>query len=295
MHRSDPLSTSTWGTAADLVDILDVRRTGDRRFEGIARADEQRHVVEGSQILAQAMVAAARQTQGRRAVSAHMAFARAGDANQPLWFDLDEISAGRTFTALSVTVGQGDRLCASGTLLLDVTAPDVIRHASEPPRVAVPDGSIPCEMAMAGREVRVVDGAYTDDPDAPVGPPVIDTWVRFDDVPPDPDLHVGLLVQFTGHMSIASALRPHPGIGQTEAHRTLSTAVNAIYVSVHAEIRADRWMLYHHHSTFAGAGMTHSQCTVHSEDGDLLASFCVDAMLRSFAKKTSGLDPRTAL
>jgi acyl-CoA thioesterase len=150
-------------------------------------------------------------------------------------------------------------------------------------------------MAVTGRDVRVVDGAYTGDPDAAVGPPVLDAWVRFRDLPDDPGLHAGLLAQFTGHLSIAAALRPHAGVGQDQAHRTLSTAVNAISLSLHRQVRLDRWVLYHHRSTFAGDGMTHAECRVHDEGGDLLASFTVDAMVRGFADPGAPVDARTAL
>ena len=44
-------------------------------------------------------------------------------------------------------------------------------------------------------------------PDAPLGPPLLDAWVRFRDVPDDQCLHAGLLAQFTGHLSIAAAMR----------------------------------------------------------------------------------------
>ena len=124
-------------------------------------------------------------------------------------------------------------------------------------------------MSVTGRDVRVVDGAYTGDPDAPVGPPVLDAWVRFRSVPDDPPLHAGLLAQFTGHLSIAAAMRPHDGIGQDQAHRTLSTAINGINIAFHRAVRADRWMLYRHESTYAGDGMTHSECRVYDEDGAL--------------------------
>ncbi|HKH04992.1 MAG TPA: acyl-CoA thioesterase domain-containing protein [Acidimicrobiales bacterium] len=273
----------TWGDAADLVDVLDVRPAGARRYVGVARADWRRPVVEGSQMLAQAIVAAGRHAPGRRPVAAHMVFPRAADAYRDLEIELDEVSAGRTFTTLAVRVGQAGRVCATGTVLLDVTSPDAVRHAAAPPDVAGPDDSEPFDMGVAGRDLRVVDGAYTGDPDAPVGPPTLDVWVRFRRVPDDPILHAGLLAQFTGHMSIAAALRPHPGVGQDQAHRTLSTAVNAIAVSIHRDVRADRWMLYRHLSTFAGDGMTHAECRVHDDAGDLLASFTVDAMVRPFA------------
>jgi acyl-CoA thioesterase len=286
---------SPWGDAAHLVDILDVRSQGDGRFTGVARADAARPVVEGSQMLGQALVAACRRAPGRRVVSASMVFLRVADATRPLTFALDPLSAGRTFTTTTVSVLQDDRVRATGTILLGETAPDVIRHAAPPPPAPGPDGSEPYDMGVTDREVRIVDGAYTGDPDAPVGPPVLDAWVRFADLAEDPALHVGLLAQFTGHLSIAAALRPHAGIGQDAAHRTLSTAVNAIALSVHAEVHADRWMRYHHHSTFAGDGMTHAECRVYDEPGDLLASFTVDAMVRPFADPADAADAGTAL
>jgi acyl-CoA thioesterase len=292
-HASAP--GSVWGDAADLIDILNVRPEGPDRYVSVTRPGGLRSVVEGSQMLGQALVAAGRRYPGRRAVSGHMVFGRVADTESPLVFDLDELSGGRTFAATSVEVRQGDRRCATGTLLLDVTAPDVIAHHRTPPDVPGPELAEPCDMGVTGRHIRVVDGAYTNDPDAPAGPPVIDAWVRFDEVPDDPCLHAGLLAQFTGHMSIAAALRPHPGIGQAAAHDTLSTAINAIGLSIHADIRADRWMLYHHHSTFAGDGMTHATCRVHNESGALLASFSVDAMVRRFAADAGARDTRRAL
>ena len=119
--------------------------------------------------------------------------------------------------------------------------------------------------------------------------------MRFRHVPDDPPVHAGLLAQFTGHLSIATALRPHAGIGQDQAHRTLSTAINAISLSLHRRVRADRWMLYHHRSTFAGDGMTHSECRVYDEDRSLLASFTVEAMVRGFADPDAGVDDRSAM
>jgi acyl-CoA thioesterase II len=285
----------TWGDAVHLVDVVDVRPDGDGRYVSVARADWRRPVVEGSQMLGQAIVAAGRRAPGRRAVSAHMVFLRAADAARPLTFAVEELSAGRTFTTLAVHVEQDGRRCASGTLLLDATAADVIRHAVAPPDVPGPYESEPYDMGVTGRDIRIVDGAYTDDPDVPAGPPTLDAWVRYRDVPHDASLHAALLAQFTGHLSIAAALRPHEGIGQRAAHRTLSTAINAIGLSLHREVRADRWMLYRHHSTFAGDGMTHAECRVHDVAGALLASFTVDAMVRAFPGGATADDDGRAL
>ena len=151
-----------------------------------------------------------------------MVFLRAADGARPLTFALEELSAGRTFTTLAVRVEQDGRRCAGGTVLLDATAPDVIRHAVAPPDVPGPYESEPYDMAVTGRDIRMVHGAYTDDPGAPAGPPTLDAWVRFRNVPDDGYLHAALLAQFTGHLSIAAALRPHEG------HRSARGAPHAV-------------------------------------------------------------------
>ena len=284
-----------WGDIDDLVAVMDVQPSGDNAYVGVPHADEGRPVVEGSQLLGQAIVAAGRHAPGRRVVSAHMVFFRGADARLPLEFQLDVLSSGRTFTTLGVTVVQEGRARAAGTLLLDVTAPDLIRHQDPAPPSAGPYDSPAYDMGVVGRDLRVVDAAYTDDPLAPVGPPVIDAWLRLRGVPADdPPLHAGLLAQFTGHMSIAAALRPHEGIGQAAAHRTISTGINAITLSVHRDVRMDEWVRYHHRSTFAGDGMSQSECRVYDEAGELLASFAVAAMLRGFGG-AGAVDARTAI
>jgi acyl-CoA thioesterase len=246
-------------------------------------------------MLAQSIVAAGRHAPGRRCVSAHMVFLRAGQTAQPLEFDLEEITSGRTFSAVIAHVSQSGRRLATGTLLLDAMAPDVMRHAVEAPDVPGPLACPPNDMGVTGRDLRFVDDAYPGTAESPVGEPVIDGWMRYRDVPDDPYLHAALLVQFTGHIPIAAAMRPHAGIGQEQAHRTLSTGINAIGVSLHADVRADEWMLFRHHATFAGDGMTHSECRVHDEAGKLLASFTVDAMVRPMRGDPSQVDHRTAL
>ncbi len=284
-----------WGDARDLIEMMDVQRVGDLHFVGAAHTDGRRPVVEGSQMLGQVIVAAGRHAPGRRVVSAGMLFLRGADAGRPLDFELEELSDGRTFTALRAQVRQAGRCCADGTLLLGAVAPEVVRHGVDPTGVPGPYECPPFDMGVTGRALRVVDGAYTSHSAAPVGPPTLDCWVRFRAVPADPPLHAGLLAQFTGHLPIAAALRPHAGIGQEAAHRTLSMGINAIQLSLHRNVRADEWMLYRHLSTFAGDGMTHAEGRVHDEGGALVASFTVDAMVRPFAPSDAPRDERTAL
>lgn len=294
-QSDDVVRFPNWGDVTDMVATMDVRPDGDGRWRCEPRGDWRRPVVEGSQLLGQSIVAAGRHAPGRRAVAASMVFARALDAQRAYHLVLDPVTDGRSFTSLRSAAVQGERTAAFGTLLLDVTAPAVLTHAAPPPDVGSPDDAVPHDMGVTGRDLRIVDGAYTGDPDAPLGPPELAAWVRFHRLPDDPPLHGGLLAQFTGHLSIAAAMRPHAGVGQDQAHRTLSTGINAISLSIHADVRADRWMLYHHRATVAADGMTHAECRVHDEDGALLASFTVDAMVRPFADPAHAADARRAM
>jgi acyl-CoA thioesterase len=299
-HDSEPHDVTykrfpIWGDASHLIDMLDLRQDQELTFSSVAYTDGRRPVVEASQMLGQAIVAASRHSPGRRVVSASMVFLGVADAAKSLTFRLEVLSAGRTFDGLAVEVLEGGRRCATGTILLGAISSDVIAHSVAAPDVAGPYESEPFDMGVTGRDLRVVEAAYTSDPDAPLGPPVIDAWVRFRDVPKDPAVHAGLLAQFAGHMPIAAALRPHAGVGQSQAHRTLSMGINAISLAFHRDVRADKWMLYHHHSTSATGGMTHAECRVHAEDGMLLASFTVDGMVRHFTDSGRDRDERTAL
>ena len=287
----------TWGDAAHLVDVMDVRPADDGlTFFGVARSDERRPVVEGSQMLGQAIVAASRHAAGRRVMSANMMLLRAADARQPLRFELHGAQL-RAHVRRPVRPGASGRATLRrGHVLLDTPSDDVVRHAVDAPDVPGPYECAPYDMGVTGRDIRVVDGGYSNDADEPAGPPTVDAWVRFRQVPDDPALHAGLLAQFTGHMSIAAALRPHQGVSQDQAHRTLSMAINSINLSLYGPVKVDDWLLYHHHSTFAGAGTTHAENRVYDLGGALVASFTVDAMVRPLPSGAKGpMDARTAL
>ena len=280
----------TWGDVDHLVDLLDVRLDGPDRFVSVTRPDLRRQVVEGSQLLAQAIVAASKWAPDQRVTSASMVFSRAASPNAPMMFAVEPVAQGRTFSTLRVEASQDGRIRAPGLVLMDGGAPPVITHDEAPPSVPPPSECPPYDMGVTGRELRIVDGAYSPDPDA-VGPPEIDAWLRYRAVPDVAYLHDALVAQFTGHLSIGAALRAHAGVGESQAHRSLSTAIMAINLSLHRPVVASDWMLWTHRSTSAAAGMTHAECRVH-QGGALVASFTVDAMVR--AMKASREEP-TAL
>jgi acyl-CoA thioesterase len=241
-----------------------------------------RQVVEGSQILAQSMVAASKALPGRTVRSAHALFVSVADPASRLDLSVTPVRAGRSFASAIVTVSQGGRTCATSTVLLDHPQPDLIRHDQpDGPPAAGPDAAYPVDMPMRGRQLRIDGVRDLGSPDE-AGPPIIDAWLRYDAVPERDDLRRALLAYFTGHLSISTSMRPHPGIGTSQAHHTISTAVMGIGISFHDPVRWDGWIRYHHESTYAGSGMCYVRGQVLTEEGRLIASFTQDAMIRSF-------------
>jgi acyl-CoA thioesterase len=265
----------------EMLDIFDVRPVGDGSYAGDSDAGT-RDVIDGSQLLAQAIVAAAKTCPDRSVRSAHAVFTRTAAANTPIQFDVDVLHSGRTFVTADVRARQGERLCAVVTVMLDRVQPDVVRRTTAPRRQSTPEAAAPVTMPMSGRELRLVDVTDPNDPDH-VGLPVLDAWLRYDGVPDRDDLAKALLAHFTGHLAISTSLRPHAGLGTAMSHRTISTAVMTIGVAFHDPVRWDDWLLYEHDSTSVGAGMSFVRGQIFTRDGVLLASFQQEGMIRAFA------------
>jgi acyl-CoA thioesterase-2 len=274
-------SDQTQWSVAGLLEVFDVQPNGPDRFTaetGIAGADE-RQVVEGTQVLAQAIVAAAKRFADKSVRSAHAVFSRAVMVGAPVELVIDVVHEGRSTATAIVSAQQNDRRCVTMTIFADVPSDDVIRHHLQRPDVAAPADANLSAMPMIGRELRLVDVVDVNSPDE-VGPPELYAWLHYDPIPARDDLAKALIAYFTGHLGISTTMRAHEGIGTSQAHLTVSTAPMTITVSFHEPVRWDGWLLYTHESTQVGAGMSHVRGAVHSEEGELLASFAQDAMIR---------------
>jgi len=283
------------GDLAELLEAFDVYPLGGGRFLAQCLDGRGRDVVDGSQILAQSIVAACKSVPGKNVKSAHMIFSRTASVNAPLELEVDVLHAGRSFASVTVTARQQGKPCARGLLLLDADTPDLIRHGAPMPALPGPDEAPPYDMGVRGRELRIVGGVYTGDPEAKVGPPELFAWLRYREAPPEPHLNQALVAHFTGHLSIATAMRPHPGVGEAMAHRTLSTGVLALTISFHDSVRADEWMLYAHESPHAGRGLSYGRAQIFAADGRLLASFSQEAMVRALDPVAKELGPKTGM
>jgi acyl-CoA thioesterase-2 len=269
-------------TVAALLDLFDVEPDGTDRFTGSTGLDadaDERQVVEGTQLLAQAVVAVAKRFPDKSVRSAHAVFARAVLAAPAVEFALDVVHEGRSMATAVVSVRQNGRTCATMTVLADKPSADVIRHQIDRPDVAAPANANVCEMPMTGRQLRLVDVVDVNSPDE-VGPPELYAWLHYEPIPTRDDLAKALVAYFTGHLGISTTMRAHEGIGTSQSHYTVSTAPMTVTVSFHEPVAWDGWILYSHESTQVGAGMSYVRGTVHTEAGELLASFVQEALIR---------------
>jgi len=271
-----------WGDIEDLYRLIDVEPVGAQLYRSPPTPDFGRKVVDGQQLVAAAIAAAAKTIPSQRVSSAHLIFNRVASPQADLEFAVRTLHGGRTLSSLAVDVRQDDRLCAPGMVLLDDDAPDLIHHGAVMPDVPGPQDSVPLDMGVTGRDIRIVDGTYSGAPEL-TGPPQIHAWVRFREVPDAQYMHQALVAHCSGLFQIAAALRPHPGFGQDQAHRTLSTANIAIHITFHEDIRATDWILLSNVSTHASKGLTFGTGEAFDQRGTHLASYGVQGMVRPFA------------
>jgi acyl-CoA thioesterase len=269
-------------TVQGLLDLFDVPADGENRFiaETGPAGEDERQVVEGTQVLAQAIVAVAKRFPEKSVRSVYAVFARAVMVGAgPVELDVDVVSEGRSTATAIVAAKQNGKRCITVTALLDVPTADVIRHHLPRPDVAAPAAANASPMPMVGRELRLVDVVDVNSPDE-VGPPELYAWLHYDPIPTRDDLAKALVAYFTGHLGISTTMRAHEGIGTAQSHLTVSTAPMTVSVSFHEPVRWDGWILYTHESTQVGAGMSYVRGAVHTEEGDLIASFAQDALIR---------------
>ena len=260
-----------------LLRSLDLERTGDGQYRA-PNAHGPGGVVFGGQLLAQSIIAAQKDHPDKLVKTIHTIFARGGKPDADVEIDVDVMHTGRAFGSSTVTIRQGDRLCTRSLVLMSAEEEDLIRHADPVPDVGSPDDA-PAGGGMDEWEVRPVGGVDIADPEA-VGPPDLDVWTRFAGAPTgDPVLAQALVSYTTDPFLIGTAMRPHKGVGQAQAHVTLSTGVISHTLTFHEEVDAGEWLLLSHHSAYAGHGRSYGRANIF-QAGKLVASFVQDNMIR---------------
>ena len=266
-------------TIDSLLQCLDLAETGPDRYRA-PNAEAGHDVVFGGQLMAQSIVAASKDVDDKTVKTLHIIFARPASPAKPIDIAVERMHAGRALASSTITITQEGNLCSRAMALLSAGEADLIHHADAPVRLSDPEDATPWPTDLGAWEIRVVDAVDIADPDA-VGPPDLDVWTRFAGAPSDPLTGQALLAFATDMFLIGTAMRPHAGVGQAQAHKTLSTGVLSHTITFHERVDASSWMLLAHHSTHAGHGRSYGRADVFREDGTLVASYVQDNMIRA--------------
>jgi acyl-CoA thioesterase II len=260
---------------------LDLTETGVDRFAGDSiRMGLPR--VFGGQVLAQALVAAARTTPPAvTAHSLHAHFLRAGDPDRPIDFAVDRLRDGRRLSVRSVTATQGGRALATATLSFAADL-DGVEHQLTAPAARPADElpNLPDYAAQFGGLSESWGGLEALDCRLDADRPEL-VWQRIaSTVPDDPVIHQALLVYLSDVTTLAAALVQHGiPIGVEEfGGRTWDGVSLDHALWFHRPVRADDWLLFAQSSPSASRGRALTRADVFDRAGVLVASLAQEGL-----------------
>jgi acyl-CoA thioesterase len=269
-----------------ILEALRLDRVAPDRYSAL-NVQTGHNVVFGGQLLAQSIAAGVAEHDGKTVKTIHTVFARSASPDAPVDITVERMHAGRALASSTVTISQGDRLCTRSIVLLSADDPDLIRHAHRSRLSSTPEEAVASAHDSGAWESRIVGGVDVDDPDT-VGPPELDVWIRFVGAPEDPAINQALLAFASDGFLIGTAMAPHRGVGQAEAHASISTGVLSHTLTFHEPFSAAGWLLLSHSSPYAGRGRSYGRADVFRSDGQLTASFVQDGLIRAMPATRAG-------
>jgi len=146
-------------------------------------------------------------------------------------------------------------------------------------------------VTVPGMELRIVGGVDDVSADHELRAPATQLWLRATAPVGSRVANQAMLCASTGTMLIGTAMLPRAGVGQEQAHRTISTGVVGHTATFLEPFDLGDWLLLDQESVHAGYGRVHGRARVFDRDGRLVATYVQDAMIRHF---TDGKDHSAA-
>lgn len=278
----------------ELIDILTVERLEENFCRGIATPNGEGRMF-GGQVLGQALMSAMHTVDGGKVNhSLHGYFMRPGDATKPVLYRVERDMDGKSFATRRVIAIQ------NGQPILNLAASFQVQETGFDYADAMPEG-IPAPEDCP-TEKDLVDSYEGELPESftkfmrwnrPVEirmcqsmPPFVDTpvtgetyrWIRTKArLPEDMNLHRAALVYASDMGLIGAALALHGINFHTRGMRVASLDHS---VWMHADFRADDWLLFCMEAPWTGGGRGLIRGRFFSQDGRLVASVAQEGMTR---------------
>lgn len=285
----------------DLIRLLTVRPDVADRFIGAQIPQGTGHGrVFGGQVIAQALAAAdATVQEDRHAHSLHAYFLRMGDDDQPIEYEVERNLDGGSFSNRQVRASQ------AGRPILTLNASfqrleDGLEHQDDMPDVPGPEG-LPCDV----EERRAYLHLFPERARAAMGSPrpieqrTVErlNWAKPEPAPPtahiwwrtpapiasdDPRIHRAVLAYASDLAMLRTASMPH-AVNWFDGTIQEASLDHAVWF--HGEFRADEWLLFVTHSSWAGRSRGHITGRIFRRDGRLVASVVQEGLIRLAARR----------
>lgn len=237
----------------------------------------------GGQMIGQAIMISARLRPDMTVKSVSVVFPRGARDTGTLEYRAEELHTGSGYATTRIDLAQpgrddGPRVGFSAHVMSHRPGAGV-EHQVAMPAAGRPDDARPADLGLVPWPTRVVGD--TDLDDRRTQPDELLLWMRMGDGVPADGATPAALLAFASELSlIGTALLPHDGWSQLDAHRALRTSVLAHSVQFHRPIRPDQWLLLSHTGTVATGGSAFGTGLVFAEDGTLVAGFQQESMIR---------------
>lgn len=276
-----------------LLKLLDLEYIEENIYRGRNRNIGSPRVF-GGQVLAQALVAAARTVGPERPChSLHAYFILPGDLAAPIVYDVGRTRDGGSFTTRGVHAIQHGRPIFNLIASFHREEGGHEHQAAEAPEVPGPEG-LADELELLGEVAHLIPeplrGIYMQErpftfrpvdplnPFAPEAkPPRHAVWFKAAGrLPEDPTVHRALLAYASDHGLLPTALRPH-GLSWIQSNMQVASLDHAIWF--HRPFRVDEWLLYAMESPRAAGARGFTRGAVY-QDGALVASVAQEGLMR---------------
>jgi len=290
---SEPISVAYADPFARLLEILELEELGPDRFRAGNEIDRFGRLF-GGQVIAQALMAAARTVDGRLPHSLHAYFLRMGDPRVPIEFEVHRVREGRAFATRRVLALQ------RGEAILNLASSFQREEPGDDHQPAMPQVPAPEGLRSAYQQVR--DSLEGRDPGIgqarvwlecpppvewrPVRPPSFlldrpaepqqEVWFRFPPIENDDPLLHRVLLAYASDLSLLDVIARTHGLPQGRA--MLASLDHAVWFQRHA--RVDRWLLFAQESSAAAGARGLARGMIYTRDGKLVASVAQEGLMR---------------
>ena len=275
-----------------LVELLDLRRIGDDRFEGVSPPGGPLRVF-GGQVAAQALVAAGRTVDpARRVHSLHGYFVRGGDPSEPIEYGVENIRDGRTFSVRRCVAYQHGKAIFTMSSSFQRMETGLEHQTPPPPDVPGPDDTPTMIDRLAPYPERLdawmvnprpLDVRYVTEPGwlRPGDRTASDhqrAWLRIDGTLPDDPLVHACALTFASDMTLLDSILSVHGEVWGPGGMVGASLDHALWF--HRPFRADEWFLYDCWSPSASGARGLATGHMFTEDGRHISTAVQEGLVR---------------